>query len=439
LDVAVVLLGAALAALVMGRDLDRAHLVVVAVAAAAFPLAVDRLQLNRLSVLQQDLVTWERLIRATLAGAAAILVATLFVHPSVSRRWALAFAVAAALGIVIERTLLHVLVRTLRHLGLLRRRVVMIGPEEDTHVLRDLLQADDELGYDVVAVADRHGDDPAGRSPEVVVDLAREADADAVVIPTSAMRPDEQARLVDELGLLGMPVEIISSAREVAPHRIVTRNLGSCPVVEIEPVTGRRWRSAAKRTFDVVLATLGLLITWPLLLLAAVAIKLDSAGPAFFVQSRVGRGGHRFSVYKLRTMVVDAEERLADVAHLNEGDGPLFKVRADPRLTRVGRFLRATSIDELPQLVNILKGDMSVVGPRPALPREVEQWDDRLLTRLRVKPGLTGMWQVSGRSDASFDDYQRLDLYYVRNWSLLTDLAIVLRTVPAVVARRGAR
>jgi lipopolysaccharide/colanic/teichoic acid biosynthesis glycosyltransferase len=174
------------------------------------------------------------------------------------------------------------------------------------------------------------------------------------------------------------------------------------------------------------------------LFIAAIAIKLDTPGPVIFKQERVGRDGRRFRVFKLRTMVADAEDRLEEVAHLNEADGPLFKVREDPRITRVGRLLRKTSVDELPQLINVLRREMSMVGPRPALPREVLGWDPELRTRLRVRPGITGMWQVNGRSESSFEDYQRLDLYYVDNWSLVTDLMILVKTVPAVLFGRGA-
>ena len=158
-----------------------------------------------------------------------------------------------------------------------------------------------------------------------------------------------------------------------------------------------------------------------------------------FHQERVGKDGVPFRLHKLRTMVPDAEERLAELKALNEASGPMFKMADDPRVTRVGRFIRATSIDELPQLWNVVRGDMSLVGPRPALPHETEEWDSLLAQRLRVKPGITGMWQVHGRSDTSFEDYTRLDLYYVDNWSLTTDLAIMLKTVPAVVFRQGAR
>ena len=170
-----------------------------------------------------------------------------------------------------------------------------------------------------------------------------------------------------------------------------------------------------------------------------IAIRLDSKGSIFFSQVRVGRDARPFRVLKLRTMVVDAEQQLATLLDKNEADGPLFKIKHDPRITRVGRILRKTSIDELPQLWNVVRGDMSLVGPRPALPHETEAWDSLLIQRLRVKPGITGMWQVQGRSNASFDDYTRLDLYYVDNWSLLIDLAILSKTIPVVLAQRGAK
>src|SRR5918994_1994296 len=171
-----------------------------------------------------------------------------------------------------------------------------------------------------------------------------------------------------------------------------------------------------------------LVLTSPLLAVAMTVIKLDSPGPVFFRQVRVGRDGRSFTLLKLRTMVVDAEVRQGELHALNEADGPLFKMSHDPRVTRVGRVLRKLSIDELPQLICVLKGTMSMVGPRPALPSEVEHWDGPLRDRLRVLPGLTGLWQVSGRSDASFQQYRRLDLYYVDNWSLAHDLRICLRT-----------
>ena len=187
-----------------------------------------------------------------------------------------------------------------------------------------------------------------------------------------------------------------------------------------------------------MLSSVALIVAAPVLIVAAIAIKITSPGPVLFRQVRVGRDGEPFFVLKLRTMVVDAEDRLAELMAQNEADGPLFKMSDDPRITRVGRILRKLSIDELPQLWNVVRGDMSLIGPRPALPREVAQWSDELHERLRVRPGITGMWQVSGRSDTGFEEYQRLDLFYVDNWSILIDMGILLRTVPAVLTGRGA-
>ncbi len=181
-----------------------------------------------------------------------------------------------------------------------------------------------------------------------------------------------------------------------------------------------------------------LLFVAPLVLLAMLLVRRDTPGPALFRQRRVGRDGVPFTIFKLRTMVVDAEDLRDDLLHRNEADGPLFKLRDDPRVTRVGRVLRKLSIDELPQLANVILGHMSLVGPRPALPDEVASWPPELHERLRVRPGITGLWQVSGRSECSFDDYARYDLYYVDNWSLATDLAILVRTVPLVLLGNGA-
>ena len=209
-------------------------------------------------------------------------------------------------------------------------------------------------------------------------------------------------------------------------------------MIYVEPVIRHGWRAVAKRVFDLVLASMIFLVSLPLFVVAVIAIKLDSPGPVFYRQTRIGRDGRPFTMTKFRTMVVDADARKASLLDQNEADGPLFKIASDPRITRVGRVLRKMSIDELPQLVSVFQGTMSMVGPRPALPEEVVHWDDSLRDRLRVLPGVTGMWQVSGRSDTSFEQYRRLDLYYVDNWSLAHDLRICARTVGIVLTGRGA-
>jgi lipopolysaccharide/colanic/teichoic acid biosynthesis glycosyltransferase len=192
---------------------------------------------------------------------------------------------------------------------------------------------------------------------------------------------------------------------------------------------------AMKRGFDVIVASVALVVTAPLIILAALAIVVVSPGLPFFWQERVGR---RFKLCKLRTMVVGAHLKHAEMHHLNEVAGPVLKIRNDPRLHRFGKMLRRSSVDELPNLINVLRGEMSVVGPRPPLPSEVEHYNEFALRRLAVKPGITCLWQISGRSRVSFDEWMRLDNLYIDTWSPLGDLAIVLRTVPAVLRGEGA-
>jgi lipopolysaccharide/colanic/teichoic acid biosynthesis glycosyltransferase len=195
------------------------------------------------------------------------------------------------------------------------------------------------------------------------------------------------------------------------------------------------WQRRAKRAIDIVGSCCLLVVATPLLLVSALAIKLGDRGPVMFRQQRVGYKGLPITVYKFRTMVPEAEDQVDELRLHNERRGPLFKLETDPRRTRVGRLLEMASIDELPQLVNVLRGDMSLVGPRPALPEEVEKFDDELLARLEVRPGITGLWQVEARDNGSFQPYRRLDLFYVENWSLWLDASIMLGTVRAVLTR----
>ena len=194
-----------------------------------------------------------------------------------------------------------------------------------------------------------------------------------------------------------------------------------------------------KRVIDIVLAAIGLLVFSPIMLIVVIAIKLeDFKGPVLFSQERVGQLGKIFKMYKFRSMYVDAEQRLQELQHLNEQTGPVFKIKDDPRITKVGKFIRKTSLDELPQLVNVLRGDMSIVGPRPALPREVKQYNAHQKQRLLVKPGITCIWQVSGRNNIGFDEWVELDLEYIKNQSLGLDIKLILQTIPALLGDHNA-
>ena len=193
-----------------------------------------------------------------------------------------------------------------------------------------------------------------------------------------------------------------------------------------------------KRFFDIVLSLIALVILFPLFLVVGLAIKFESPGPVIYAQERVGKNGKHFVLYKFRSMCQDADKKLTELKNKNEADGPVFKIAEDPRVTNVGRFIRKNSIDEFPQLINIIKGDMSIVGPRPPLPCEVKQYTSQQMHRLDVKPGLTCYWQISGRSDISFQRWVELDLKYINECSLWTDLKIIIKTVPAVFSGRGA-
>lgn len=198
------------------------------------------------------------------------------------------------------------------------------------------------------------------------------------------------------------------------------------------------WYPWVKRLMDIVLSGLGILFLFPVWILIAICIQCDSKGPVIFKQVRVGKGGKPFTLYKFRSMQMGAEEMKEKLQHLNVAEGPIFKIKNDPRVTRVGRFLRRSTFDELPQLINVLKGEMSLVGPRPPLPEEVAVYTPLQKKRLEITPGLTCLWQVSGRSEISFSEWIQLDLYYIQHQSLLLDIKILIRTIPAVLSRRGA-
>jgi exopolysaccharide biosynthesis polyprenyl glycosylphosphotransferase len=364
----------------------------------------------------------------------------------VSRVWLVLTGLIAFVLVAVEREVARRLFRRLRRSGGLLRPVVIVGVNHEARELAALMSSEPDLGYRLAGFVtdldpDRVDPSVAGLVLGRVADtrqVVQDVHAVGVIVAATATTLDISNRLVRELTNDGIHVELSSALRDVASSRLTVRPFGRFPVIYVEPVHRTGWRTSAKRAFDVSVATLCLAGASLLMLVVAVAVRLDSPGPVLFRQVRVGRNGKPFKVYKFRTMVENAEELVIDLRDLNEAAGPLFKISDDPRVTRVGALLRRSSIDELPQLWNVIRGDMSLVGPRPAIPSEVEGWLPELHERLRVKPGMTGMWQVNGRSAASWDDYVRLDLYYVDNWSLSTDLAILAQTVPAVLSSRGA-
>jgi exopolysaccharide biosynthesis polyprenyl glycosylphosphotransferase len=231
---------------------------------------------------------------------------------------------------------------------------------------------------------------------------------------------------------------MIPNLFNVLTSRIQIREIAGVPIFVLDERIFLRSSRILKRSIDLALGSMALVLASPLIALVSVLIKLDSRGPVVLAQTRIGKGARPFTVYKFRSMRENAEAMKKDLARLNESQGPLFKIRDDPRITRVGRVIRKLSIDELPQLINVFKGEMSLVGPRPPLPSEVDQYESWQRKRFEVLPGITGLAQISGRSDLSFEETLRFDFFYIENWSPLTDIKIMLKTLPGVILGRGA-
>jgi len=386
------------------------------------------------------------LFNAMLAGSLALLV----VGQGLKRLngWVVYTPVEAALFLGLAVILVPVLrgvVRTFVLPSVMRpRRAVIVGAGPVGRLIERKLASHPEYGLDLVGfVDDVPSDDGWGALLGPASDLTRiveQLDIDWVLITPSDAPYEETLERVREVHRPDVRISIVPNYFELFASNATIEELEGIPVVSLPPMQFSRSVRAMKRSFDIVAASAGLLVVTPLLACCALAIKLDSRGPVIFRQVRHGRGGREFRIVKLRTMVNGAEaDRLALADRCDmEGAGPLFKIKADPRITDVGRVLRKWSIDELPQLWNVLRGEMSLVGPRPFVVHESAQirgWGSR---RLETTPGITGLWQVLGRNDIPFEEMVKLDYVYVTNWSLWWDIKILLQTIPVVLARRGA-
>ncbi|MEN8140588.1 MAG: sugar transferase [Thermodesulfobacteriota bacterium] len=365
----------------------------------------------------------------------------------VSRKLFIAFAICDFLSLVLIRLAIrNYFLKGLRN-GKFALRVLLVGIGERACELADRLQSQAEWGFKIVGFLDP---DPAAvgkvvaGSPVIgtvadISDCLKKHVVDEVIIaiPRSLLKDAEPiAQACEEEGI---KLRFMADIFELQVARMGLTMVGDIPLLTMEPVAQDDVKLVFKRIFDFSVTLLAMPLVLPIMLAAAIAVKLDSPGPVIFVQERVGLRKHLFPMFKFRSMYIDAEERLKEIEHLNEAEGPIFKISNDPRVTRVGNFIRKTSIDELPQLFNVLRGEMSLVGPRPMSIRDVDLFDRGIQRkRFSVKPGLTCIWQVSGRSDLPFDEWLALDLEYIENWSLSLDLSILLRTVPAVLWSKGA-
>ncbi|WP_074713243.1 sugar transferase [Arthrobacter alpinus] len=362
----------------------------------------------------------------------------------------IAFPVGA-FGLIAGRWVLR------QHLGMARAKggstfsiLIVGGPQAVGHLV-SALRRFPQAGYSPVAaylqgkVASEleevlglpiHGGDPTAAD---ILEAVRECGADAVALSAGVhLSPTTIRQLGWELAAADIGLIVAPALTDIAGPRIHTQQVAGLPLIHVTTPKLEGGKRVAKRLFDVLSAGTLLLLFSPLMLFIALLIKMDSEGPVLFKQERIGILGAPFMMLKFRSMGADAEQRLAALQERSEGNGVLFKLKADPRVTRVGAVLRRYSLDELPQLMNAFAGSMSLVGPRPPLTTEVDAYEEHVRRRLLVKPGLTGLWQVSGRSNLSWQDSVRLDLYYVENWSMTADLVILFRTLRAVLKRDGA-
>ncbi len=334
----------------------------------------------------------------------------------------------------------------LRNKGLGVDRVLIVGAGEVGRTVMRNIVAHPALGYHIVGFVD---DDPDKGSSDIgrfqalgsttnIPRLVKEMAIDEVIITLPWMYHRKIVSIVAQCERQRVRVRIVPDLFQMTLSHLDVEDLGGVPMIGVKEISISRSEMLFKRVTDVIVSLVALLILWPLFLLVGVAIKLDSPGPMFFRQIRVGKGERLFACYKFRSMYADAEEQKEVLMDLNEAGSVLFKIRNDPRVTRVGRLLRRTSMDELPQLFNVLMGHMSLVGPRPAPPAEVQRYLAWHRRRLEVAPGITGLWQVSGRSELTFDEMVLLDLYYIENWSAFLDIQIMLRTVPTILMGEGA-
>lgn len=434
------------------RSLQDQHLMIgmlMAIGALAWPLATG---LARGYVPTRVGVGSEEL-RAVLRAGAGVVVAGAFAAGLLATNPTLLTLVVVGVpfAVLLSTSVRFAARKVLHHRqskGLSVRHVVVVGSVAAAQELRERLDKETHCGMKVVGVCvpRQELNGAADLGMPILGDLSQVAEVvtgmrcDAVAVTSDdSTRYNYLRRLAWSLEGTGIEMLVDPGLVEVAGPRMHIRPLMGAPLLHIEEPHFSGWRKMLKRGSDVVITTLGLIAISPILITIALLVKLQDGGPVFFRQKRVGRGGKEFWMYKFRSMVVDAEARKAALMTKNEGKGGLFKLSDDPRITPLGKFLRDFSLDELPQLFNVLNGTMSLVGPRPHLAHELAQMPSEASRRALVTPGLTGLWQVSGRSDLEGDDAVRLDLRYVENWTFTLDLLILWKTASAVLAKRGAR
>jgi exopolysaccharide biosynthesis polyprenyl glycosylphosphotransferase len=358
----------------------------------------------------------------------------------VTRGVLLSFWLLAAAMMFVMRMVKRAVLRQFRLHGRNLRRMVIVGTGARARQMADLIAEHPELGYQLIGFIDNVNEpDVLGPLDQMAQILSQNVvDEMLIALPIKTFY-EEMANIVQVAEDQGVTVRMLSDLFNLRLARAVADQLEDTPIISLYTGPPINWMMSIKRAMDLFGSLVLIILLAPVLAVIALLIKLTSPGPIFFIQERVGYNKRRFRMFKFRTMVPDAEQRQAEVEHLNEVSGPVFKISKDPRVTPIGAFLRKTSLDELPQLFNVVIGDLSLVGPRPMSVRDFERFNEFWFNRrFSVKPGITCIWQVSGRSQTSFDQWIQQDLDYIDNWSLALDLKILCKTIPAVMRGTGA-
>jgi len=392
---------------------------------------------------------YSRILRAIIINIIVIILAGYVLELfSFSRKWILLLFILSILLILTSRIIIELItVKLLRKLDI-KSGTIIVGVSENANRIEDSFRKYSMEGDTILGYVDKKSKILKNKKYymdfnilgylEDIREVIYKNGIQRVIISGPEYNYNEILEILEKIKGLDISVMVFPGFFEFSIKRMSMREIAGIPLMQVANIGFFGFNLFLKNLIDYLLGSIIFLFFIPIYLIMGLAIKLDSPGPVFYQQKRYTRDCKVFYMYKFRSMYIDADRRIKELEGYNEADGPLFKIKNDPRITRVGRFIRRFSIDELPQIINVLKGELSLVGPRPPLPREVEQYDEWEMKRMNVKQGITGLWQVSGRSELSFEEMARLDLYYIQNWSIEMDIKILLKTIPTVLFGRGA-
>lgn len=388
-----------------------------------------------------------KIIGALTAGMLFFEFMTIFYRDLIFKRLIIFWAWIISIVLVsLFRISLIILEKKLKKYGFNSSNVLVVGTNEIAKMILNRVKSNPELGMRVRGII---SDNPSDIGKNIfgfnvlgsisdIKSIIRDQNISKIIFAIPEADPSIMMKVIEECELEKVKFLFTPKILDIVASRINTDEISGFPLIAVNEIQLYGFKAFVKRSSDLILGSMLLILLLPVILIISILIKLDSKGPVLFWQNRVGKNGKIFKMFKFRSMFLGSDESYDSLKSKNEADGHIFKIKNDPRLTNVGKILRKLSLDELPQIINVLRGEMSLVGPRPPLPREVENYNEWHKKRLRILPGITGLWQVSGRSELPFEDMVKLDLLYIENWSLWLDLKILFKTIPVVLMARGA-